>query len=190
MQHNLDRANLSNEHQTRQSIMTREIKQLRTEKKQQVCEHSDRADMLPSDFRYVYLCLLKHTQVSPWTLIKVPTFSKGDADTVYIILVLNRKKLTIFVQFFLVLKQNDMNLCSKLEMCHYDWSMSVSVHGILNSQPVTARFHSLNGYDTDGGCAHAVIIIMASYIACISLTQWRSSRFNIQCFPVWYVDKC
>ena len=37
-QHNLDRANLSNEYKTRQSIMTREIKQLRTEKKQQVTD--------------------------------------------------------------------------------------------------------------------------------------------------------
>ncbi|XP_038064396.1 leucine-rich repeat-containing protein 45-like [Patiria miniata] len=43
-QHNLDRASLTNEHQSRQSIMTREIKQLRTQKKQQASDLLHRID--------------------------------------------------------------------------------------------------------------------------------------------------
>ncbi|XP_022091462.1 leucine-rich repeat-containing protein 45-like [Acanthaster planci] len=43
-QHNVDRASLTNEHETRQSILAREIKQLRTEKKQQASDLLHRID--------------------------------------------------------------------------------------------------------------------------------------------------
>ncbi|XP_071797513.1 leucine-rich repeat-containing protein 45-like [Asterias amurensis] len=117
MEHNLDRANLSNEHQTRQSIMTREIKQLRTEKKQQSSDLLHRIDQ-QNDF---------HDKTQRDTIHKIYQLQEALAERKSAFNALNAKLSKTEAELLLV-NQRSRDLSELLEISRKENEALVVMH--------------------------------------------------------------